>query len=105
MKLPSPVTLKKYGLSEEDYIDLYNKHDGCCHVCLVKPKNSTRALAIEHEHVPGFKKMPPEEKKKYVRGIACFICNYRLLTRGVTLERLRNAVRYLEEYEKRRVIS
>jgi len=43
--------------------------------------------------------MPPEEKKKYVRGIACFICNYRLLTRGVTLERLRNAVRYLEEYE------
>ena len=100
MKLPSPVTLKKYGLSEEDYIDLYNKHDGKCHVCLVKPKNSTRALAIEHEHVKGFKKMPPEEKRKYCRGIACFICNYRILTRGVTLERLRNAVRYLEEYEK-----
>jgi hypothetical protein len=102
MKLPSPVTLKKYGLSEEDYIDLYNKHDGACHVCLVKPKNSTRALAIEHEHVLGFKKMLPEEKKNHVRGLADWICNYRILTRGVTLKRLRNAVRYLEEYEERK---
>jgi hypothetical protein len=103
MKLPSPVTLKKYGLSEEDYIDLYNKHDGACHVCLVKPKNSTRALAIEHEHVLGFKKMLPEEKKNHVRGLADWICNYRILTRGVTLERLKNAVRYLEEYEQNKI--
>jgi hypothetical protein len=46
--------------------------------------------------------MLPEEKKKHVRGLADWICNYRILTRGVTLERLRNAVRYLEEYKERK---
>jgi hypothetical protein len=46
--------------------------------------------------------MLPEEKKNHVRGLADWICNYRILTRGVTLKRLRNAVRYLEEYEERK---
>jgi len=99
MKLPTKTTLKKYGLTEQDYIDMYNEYDGACHVCLEKSKNATRALHIEHQHVKGWKQMPPEQRRLYVRGLACFICNFRILTKGVTLKRLRNAVKYLERYE------
>ncbi len=94
---PSSTTLKKYGLSESDWWQLYNKHQGKCHVCLKETKGR---LVIEHEHVKNWKKMPPEQRRLFVRGLADWICNFRILTRGVTLERLRNAVRYLEEYEK-----
>lgn len=98
---PTDVTLKKYGLSKEEWLVLYNKHDGLCHVCL-KP---SKRLNIEHEHVKGWKNMPPQEKKKYVRGLACFVCNYKLLQKGIDIARLKNAVRYLEEYEAFKVCS
>ena len=101
MKLPSSVTLKKYGLTEQEWIKLYNKFDGCCHVCL-QPFLDGRRVYTEHEHVKGWKKMPPEKKKLYVRGLAHFICNNRILTRGVTPKMLRNAADYLEMYEKRK---
>ena len=97
MKPPTPATLKKYGLTIGEWMTMWHKHNGNCHVCL-KP---SKRLNIEHEHVKGWKKMPPDERKKYVRGLACYICNNRILTKGVTLERLRNAVKYLEEYESK----
>jgi hypothetical protein len=99
MKIPTDVTLKKYGLSREEWIALYNKYDGKCHVCL-KP---SKRLNIEHEHVKGWKNMLPEERKNYIRGLACFVCNYKLLQKGIDLERLENAVRYLKEYEQRKL--
>ena len=95
---PTKQTLDKYGLSVDEWQVLYDKHNGLCHVCL-KP---SKRLNIEHEHVKGWKDMPPEEKKLYVRGLACFVCNYKLLQKGIDIERLKNAVRYLEEYEERK---
>jgi hypothetical protein len=95
---PSPATLKKYGLSKEEWQALYDKYQGACHVCRIVP--STGRLNIEHEHVRGWKKMKPEDRKKYVRGLACYICNHRILTRGVTIEKLQNAVDYLKQYER-----
>jgi len=100
MNIPTKATLKKYGLSKEEWIALYNKYDGACHVCLTKYPSDR--LNVEHEHVEGWKQMPPEEKKKYVRGLACYVCNHRILTRGVTIEKLENAIRYLKDYEKRK---
>lgn len=99
MKVPTKVTLKKYGLSEQEWIDLYNKHDGCCHVCL-KPFLDGRRVYTEHEHVKGWKQMPPGERKLYVRGLAHFICNNRILTKGVTPEMLRKAADYLERFNR-----
>ena len=99
MKIPTKKTLDLYGLSEEEWIDLYNLHDGCCHVCL-EPFLEGRRVYTEHEHVKGWKKMPPEKKKLYVRGLAHWICNNRILTAGVTAEKLRNAADYLERYEE-----
>src|SRR3972149_8874044 len=100
--MPTNVTLKKYGLSLDEWQALYDKYNGACHVCYQKP--STGRLNVEHEHVKGWRKMKPEERKKYIRGLACYICNHRLLTRGVTIEKLLNAAKYLRDYEERKQI-
>ena len=97
--MPSSATLNKYGITAEEWQVLYDKYNGTCHICR-KPANR---LNVEHEHVPGWKKMSADERKQYIRGLACFVCNHRILTRGVTLEKLRNAVAYLEEYEKNKL--
>ena len=71
MKIPTPKTLAKYGLSEQEWIELYNKFDGACHVCHIKP--SSDRLYIEHEHFKGWTTMSPEEKKKRVRGLGDYL--------------------------------
>ena len=102
MKIPSRQTLRKYGISEQDYIKLYNKYGGRCHVCLRKqsPK-ATRALHVEHEHVKGWKDMPPEQRKQFIRGLSCYTCNRFRLTKGTTYKTAKNLLRYLERYEQR----
>lgn len=100
MKIPAQQTLKKYGLSEEEWIKLYNKYGGRCHVCLKKPKNPTRAMHTDHEHVKGWAKMPPEERKKYVRGLSCYVCNRFRLTRGTNTGTAKNLYAYLKRYQK-----
>lgn len=56
-------------------------------------------LHVDHSHVRGWKKLPPEERRKYVRGLTCFVDNSVFLRRGATPERLRSAAAYLERYE------
>jgi len=99
MKIPQPKTLAKYGLPEQEWIKLYEEYGGRCHCCLRIPPSGQ--YYIDHEHLKNYKKLPMEEKRNAVRGILCFHCNRRLLQRGNdNLKKLRNAVRYLEKYEK-----
>jgi len=93
MILPRPATLKKYGLTLEDWLELYRLQGGRCPVCGNELKGRTN---IDHFHVRQWNKKSAEERKKYVRGILCFFCNKYYLGRGVTIERLKNAVAYLE---------
>lgn len=65
----------------------------------------SQILHIEHEHVRGWKRMPPEQRKMYVRGLACYACNSVLLRKGNTPEKLRNAAKYLEAYERKKTIG
>ena len=97
MKLPTSITLRKYGLSEEDYIELYNLGGGICPIC----KRPLDKPVIDHIHTRNWKKMKPEKRKMFVRGIPCNYCNRRRLARGMTLEIARNIVDYLEQFEKR----
>jgi hypothetical protein len=98
MKLPTSITLKKYGLSEQEWIDIYNSQGGRCPICkneLIKRTN------IDHYHVKNWKKMPDSERKKYVRGILCWTCNHLIVGRGVNIQRLEAATIYLKDFEKR----
>lgn len=97
MNHPRPATLKKYGLSLEDWIELYNLNNGKCPICerpLLQP-------VIDHLHVRNFKKMKAEKRRRYVRGLPCNYCNRRRLARGMNLQIARNIVKYLEKFEER----
>lgn len=99
MRIPSPKTLAKYGLTEKDWLRLYRKQGGCCPIC---SRKMDKTICIDHFHVKGWLKMPPERRKLYVRGLTDWYCNHYYLGKGITIERAKNVVNYLEEFEKRR---
>ena len=96
---PSDATLKKYGLSAIEWQSIAIRQHAVCGVCHNLPQS--RRLHIDHEHVKGFKKMPPEEKKKYVRGLLCFICNHYYCGRGINLAKANGLFCYLKDYKER----
>lgn len=94
---PSPTTLKKYGLTNEDWTAMATRQGGVCAVC--KQLTKTGRLCIDHFHVKGWKKLPPEKRKLYVRGLLCWRCNTTFVGRGITVERSRCVTTYLEAFE------
>lgn len=97
---PTDPTLKKYGLSKMDWLELYRRKDGCCHICGRKFEIGHR-VNVDHEHVRGWKHMPPEERKHYVRGLLCYTCNKFMVMRGMTSDRLWNGYQYMRNWEVR----
>lgn len=97
---PSKATLKKYGLSQQEWLDLLQQQGGVCAVCKRVPDNGR--LCTDHEHVKGWKKLAPEHRKLYVRGQLCFFCNHYYCSRAITVEKAKAVVAYLEAYEKRK---
>lgn len=106
ISIPAPTTLARYGGTVADWERLLREQDYCCGVCKRVPNPSKRdgkvRLVIDHEHVRGWKKMPPEQRWQYVRGLTCWFCNATYLGRGLTLAIARGVVAYLERYEERR---
>jgi hypothetical protein len=100
IKVPSQATLKKYGLTAEDWLVMLEGQSWICPIMGTAP--STGRFVIDHEHVAGFDKMPPEEKRKYVRGIVSWYANHAYLGRGISIQRAANVVQFLTNYEMRR---
>lgn len=98
--VPTSTTLKRYGLDETYWKTLLAEQDGKCGACHRVP--STKRLVIDHEHVRGWKQMPPEKRVLYVRGLLCWSCNHYRLARGATVENLHGAAEFLARYEERR---
>lgn len=99
IRVPRPATLKKYGLTYEDWLALYEAQDGKCPIC---GRAMEKTIVIDHYHAKGYKNMPPEKRKLYVRGLTDWWCNKTFLGRGITIERAKNVVKYLERFEKRK---
>lgn len=98
IKPPSKATLRRYGLDEVSWRERLPP-DGLCPVCK-RPLEQLRVV-IDHEHVPKWRKLPPAERKRHVRSTGlCNYCNFRLLRKGLTLERARRIVAYLEAHER-----
>lgn len=99
LRYPTDATLKKYGLSAFEYAQMFYGQQGKCAICKNPLKGRTN---IDHQHgIRGWKKLPPEKRKTYVRGILCWTCNHLIVGRGVTSERLWEAHNYLRLYEVR----
>jgi hypothetical protein len=95
LAVPSPETLLKYGLTLEEWIGLAKAQHGLCAVCGRPPKNGR--LVTDHVHVKNWKRMPPDERKRFVRCLACGWCNRHLLDRTVTLAKARGVVAVLSK--------
>lgn len=93
---PKPKTLKKYGLTLEAWQTILERQGGVCAVCGQLPKSFR--LCVDHEHQKGWKKKPPEERAKAVRGLLCWRCNTTFVGRGITFERANNVASYLLAY-------
>jgi hypothetical protein len=96
---PTPSTLARYGLTEQEWRAILDRQGGVCYVCEQEPKKGR--LCIDHEHAKGWKKMPPDQRKRFVRGLLCWFCNRQYLCRGITVERSQRVTLYLQEYERR----
>ncbi len=59
---------RRYGITWDDYLDLYNKHAGCCHICAVPLElfgsDKHKVAQVDHCHKTG-----------KVRGLLCTACN------------------------------
>ncbi len=64
---------RTYGITLEEWNKIFEDQGRVCWICETMPPSGR--LSVDHIHVKGFKKMGPEEKKQYVRGLLCFLCN------------------------------
>lgn len=55
---------KKYGISIEEYRELFKKHDNKCAICGSIETAKNKVLAVDHDHNTG-----------KVRGLLCGKCN------------------------------
>lgn len=64
---------KTYGITLDDYNRMLSNQGCVCWICGSLPPSGR--LCVDHVHVKGFRKMQPEIKAQYVRGLLCFLCN------------------------------
>ncbi len=92
-------TVKKYGLTLLEWLYLLEAQGWACAVCRRWRKMT---MNTDHEHVRGWAKMPPEQKRRYVRGVLCTHCNYRVVHSRLTAAEAQRIADYLRLYEERR---
>lgn len=94
---------KTYGITIGEWQEILDKQEGVCYICRQMPKSGV--LCIDHIHVKGFKTMKSEDKKQYVRGLLCFLCNTAIRVYERTSDGQRNrqmlkgTVEYFDEYK------
>lgn len=99
IRQPTPATLKRYGLTVDEWRALLAAQNGVCYVCRKEPSSGT--LCIDHDHAPKWKTRPPEVRKTYVRGLLCWFCNKHYVGRAITIAKAKRVVEYLEAYERK----
>lgn len=77
--------LKSYGLTLEDYDRLASLQNGVCAICS-SPCNTWEVLSVDHCHTTN-----------EVRGLLCLSCNMGLGHFKDDVEKLANAIKYLNK--------
>jgi Recombination endonuclease VII len=92
---------KMYGITIEQWEDKFKEQGKICACCKTLP--GTGRLNVDHIHIKGFKKMSPEEKVKYIRGLCCFMCNtaFKAVEKTSSGKRNREMLNGINEYFKK----
>ena len=72
---------RKYGIDEDEYLEIVKKQDGRCRICKRKP----RRLVVDHDHKTG-----------NFRGLLCHSCNVALGLAQDNTQTLLEMVKYLQ---------
>lgn len=97
---PQPATLRRYGLTAAEWLALLAAQGWRCPVC--RKSGQGVRWNTDHDHVPGWKLMPPEGRKRYVRGVLCAYCNHRRVNSRMPAAEAARIAEYLAAYEARR---
>lgn len=100
IKPPSVATLRRYGLTVAEWLTLLRDQGWRCPVC--KKSGPGVKWNTDHDHVPGWAKKPPEERKRFVRGVLCAYDNYRRVNSRMSAAEAQAIADYLAAYEARR---
>ena len=73
--------IKKYNITEEQYIELFNKQNNVCAIC----KTVKKTMCVDHDHIT-----------LKVRGILCNKCNFAIGQLDDKISLLENAIIYLK---------
>ena len=55
---------RTYGITAEDYDEMYSEQEGCCAICGIHQSDDSRRFCVDHCHHTG-----------QVRGLLCNNCN------------------------------
>lgn len=77
--------LKKFGISIEEYNQMFNEQEGKCAICDKHQSEEYRALNVDHNHTTG-----------QIRGLLCNNCNTGLGRFFDNVDSLQKAIHYLE---------
>jgi hypothetical protein len=100
---PAPATLARYGLSAEEWLGLLAAQGWKCPICLKDAADVK--LNTDHEHVRGWEKMKPSQKKEYTRGVLCNYCNYRRVHSTISGKIAQRIADYINAYETRKGVA
>ena len=80
---------RRHGLTEEQYLKLYNKYEGKCHSC-----KDRDGINIDHDHscCEGIRSCG-----KCVRGLLCSQCNTSLGLLNDDEQKIKNLIKYLKQ--------
>lgn len=74
-----------YGLTIEDYDNMYNEQQGCCLICKIHQSEINKKFHVDHCH-----------STDKIRGLLCPDCNHLLGFAKDNTEILKNAIDYLQ---------
>lgn len=80
--------LKRYGLTHEKYVEMFEQQDGRCKIC-TKECSSGMNLSVDHCHKTG-----------KIRGLLCKKCNSALGMLNDDIALFRSAIMYLKNFEE-----
>lgn len=85
-KKKSTVFKNQYGITLDNYYELFEEQNGCCAICSKNQLTLKRSLHIDHCH-----------KTKEIRGLLCQHCNTLLGFANDDVNLLQAAINYLSK--------